>query len=39
LAGADRDSFARVPADGAVHWRIERGGEHATRLELPVVAH
>jgi hypothetical protein len=39
LAGADRDSFARVPAAGAVHWRVERGGEHATRLELPVVAH
>ncbi|MFA4944816.1 MAG: CocE/NonD family hydrolase [Lentisphaeria bacterium] len=38
LAGADSDSFERVPAKGPAKWRVARGPEHPSRIELPVVA-
>jgi len=38
LAGADRDSFARLPADGPVHWRLHRGGPDGSRIVLPMAA-
>jgi hypothetical protein len=38
LAGADADHFARIPAAGAVSWRVQRSSSHASSLLLPVAA-
>ena len=35
LAGADADSFARIPAHGASEWIVHRSATRATRIELP----
>jgi putative CocE/NonD family hydrolase len=36
LAGADADSFARVPAHGEPVWTVHRSAVHATCIALPV---
>ena len=36
LAGADADSFARIPAEGRASWRVLRGPEHPSCIDLPV---
>lgn len=36
LAGADADSFARIPAEGSPSWRVMRGPEHPSCIDLPV---
>lgn len=38
IAGHDADQFARLPDDEAPVIRVLWGGEHASRLELPVIA-
>jgi uncharacterized protein len=37
LAGADKDTFARVPAAGPVTWRISRSASTPSYIELPVI--
>lgn len=37
LAGADKDTFGRLPADGPVEWTVRSGGPDGSYLELPVV--
>ena len=39
LAGADANTFARIPAEGTPEWRVGWGGVQASRIELPVVQH
>jgi putative CocE/NonD family hydrolase len=36
IAGADADSFARVPADGPAAWTVHRSRLHATCIDLPI---
>jgi len=36
LAGADADSFARVPPSGSPAWTVHRSARHATFIDLPV---
>ncbi len=38
IAGADRDTFTRIPAEGTPVVHIARDREHASRIELPVAA-
>ena len=37
IAGADADTFDRVPADGEVEIKVGWGGAEASLIELPVV--
>lgn len=37
LAGADKDTFARVPAEGAVTWQVSRTPNAPSYIDLPVV--
>ena len=38
LAGADKDTFLRIPAEDAVTWTVHRGGDtQASFIDLPVV--
>jgi putative CocE/NonD family hydrolase len=37
IAGADADTFARVPAEGEPTWRVKRGMTGASRVSLPVI--
>jgi len=37
LAGADKDTFIRIPEDATPMWTIERTSAHASHLELPTV--
>ncbi len=37
IAGADADTFARVPGEGTPEWTLERSPERASRVELPVI--
>jgi len=37
VAGADEDTFARVPGEGPLEIMVHRGGEHRSRIVLPVV--
>jgi predicted acyl esterase len=37
IAGADADTFARIPAEGTPEWTVERSSERASRIELPVI--
>lgn len=37
LAGADADTFARIPAQGGVAWQVGRGQPYASAIQLPVV--
>jgi predicted acyl esterase len=37
IGGADRDTFARIPANEAPRWTIERNRFRASSLDLPVV--
>ena len=36
LAGADVDSFARVPAQGPMRWRVSLGGEEPSFIDIPM---
>jgi len=37
IAGADADTFARIPTQGTPEWTVERGPERASRIDLPVI--
>jgi len=37
LAGADVDTFARIPAEGRPTWEVHRTRKHPSRIVLPVV--
>jgi predicted acyl esterase len=37
LAGADRDHFVRMPAEGRVSWTVHRDHDRPSQLALPVV--
>jgi len=37
IAGADADTFARIPAQGTPEWTVERRPEGASRIDLPVI--
>jgi hypothetical protein len=37
LAGADKDTFARIPAQGIPTWQVGRGGIHASHITLPMI--
>jgi predicted acyl esterase len=37
LAGADKDTFGRVPAEGAVMWKVSRTGGAPSYVDLPIV--
>ncbi len=37
FAGADRDHFARIPAEGSPRWQLARGRSHPSRLVLPAA--
>jgi hypothetical protein len=37
LAGADKDTFGRLPAAGEVEWTVSHGGRAGSYLELPVA--
>ena len=38
LAGADAGNFARMPAEGALSWEVQRGRDRASWVELPARA-
>ncbi|MBK8047522.1 MAG: CocE/NonD family hydrolase [Anaerolineales bacterium] len=38
IAGADKDTFARIPATGVPAWQVWRSGENASSITLPVQA-
>lgn len=38
LAGADKDTFGRIPAEGGVSWRVSRTGGAPSYVDLPIVA-
>ncbi|MGW8268762.1 MAG: CocE/NonD family hydrolase, partial [Longimicrobiales bacterium] len=37
IAGADADTFARIPADGTPVWTVARSPERESRIMLPVI--
>jgi hypothetical protein len=37
LAGADADTFARIPPAGDPVWRVHRSAGHASHIVLPVI--
>ncbi|HKP29186.1 MAG TPA: CocE/NonD family hydrolase, partial [Gemmatimonadales bacterium] len=37
LAGADKDTFGRIPAEGGVTWKVSRTGGAPSYVDLPVV--
>jgi putative CocE/NonD family hydrolase len=37
LAGADKDTFARIPSEGEVVWRLSRTGGSPSYVDLPIV--
>jgi putative CocE/NonD family hydrolase len=37
LAGADADTFARIPTHATPTWRVLRGGVQPSQIQLPVV--
>lgn len=37
IAGADADTFARIPAEGDPVWTVERGLTSASSIALPVI--
>jgi putative CocE/NonD family hydrolase len=37
IAGADADTFARIPEEGDPTWMVGRGGTGASRVSLPVI--
>jgi putative CocE/NonD family hydrolase len=39
IAGADADTFARVPAEGVPVWTIQRSQGGASHILLPVIPH
>lgn len=39
IAGADKDTFARIPADGTPVLTFARNQVHASRIDLPVIEH
>lgn len=37
IAGADKDTFDRVPAEGAPHYRIYRNKDYVSFIDLPII--
>ena len=37
LAGADKDTFARIPAQGPVTWQVSRSQAQASFIQLPII--
>jgi putative CocE/NonD family hydrolase len=37
LAGADKDTFGRIPAEGPVTWKVSRTGGAPSYIDLPVI--
>lgn len=37
LAGADKDTFTRIPAQGVPTWQVGRGGAQASHITLPMT--
>jgi hypothetical protein len=37
LAGADKDTFGRLPAEGTVEWTVVLGGTNGSYIDLPIV--
>ena len=37
IGGADADTFARIPAEGAPVWTLQRTPDRASRILLPVI--
>jgi putative CocE/NonD family hydrolase len=37
LAGADKDTFGRIPPEGSVTWKVSRTGGAPSYIDLPVV--
>ena len=37
IAGADADTFARIPAEGMPLWTVEIGPSRASHIMLPVI--
>ena len=37
LAGADKETFQRVPATGGATWTVDRGAGAGSWIDLPVV--
>ena len=37
LAGADKDTFGRIPAEGNVSWMVSRTGGAPSYIDLPVI--
>jgi predicted acyl esterase len=38
IAGADKDTFSRIPAEGTPTLTVSRNTEHPSFVELPVIA-
>jgi putative CocE/NonD family hydrolase len=36
LAGHDKDTYARIPAEGMTAWTIQRNGLYASHIDLPI---
>ena len=39
IAGADKDTFARVPADGTPQISVARNAQYASSIQIPIVPH
>ena len=37
LAGADKDTFGRIPSEGGVTWKVSRTGGAPSYVDLPIV--
>lgn len=37
IAGADADTFARIPAEGTPTWTVERSPEQTSHILLPII--
>ena len=37
IAGADHDTFARIPAEGTPTITVERNAAHASHIDLPIL--
>ena len=37
LAGADKDTFGRIPSEGAVTWKVSRTGGAPSYIDLPII--
>ena len=37
LAGADKETFGRIPSEGAVTWMVSRTGGAPSYIDLPTI--